>query len=127
MNSHTQIKSIDPHVLKIKTNDIHLGKIKPPAKTSSLHRNCSAQSTGSTETRPSPFEGVQTSRRNPKRKNYVDELEDMDYDNLMNISEDEAMEQRRLKLIAKKSQKKACPSVVDEELKARSDVLTKKW
>jgi hypothetical protein len=37
------------------------------------------------------------------------------------------MEQRRLKLIAKKSQKKACPSVVDEELKARSDVLTKKW
>jgi hypothetical protein len=70
---------------------------------------------------------VQTSRRNPKRKNYVDELEDMDYDNLMNISEDEAMEQRRLKLIAKKSQKKACPSVVDEELKARSDVLTKKW
>lgn len=52
-------------------------------------------------------EGVRTSRRKPKRKKYMDELEDTDSDDLMDSSEEEAAEQRRLKRIAKNKKKKA--------------------
>eukprot|EP00804_Cyclotella_cryptica_P019561 CCRYP_014309-RB/>CCRYP_014309-RB protein AED:0.05 eAED:0.05 QI:460/0.93/0.87/1/0.73/0.5/16/4750/1370 len=105
-SAHIQIKSVDPLVIRIKTDGIPFRNSNIASKTSRIRRKSSAQSLASTDASPSPSDGIRTSGRKPRRKRYIDELENTDSDDFMTSGEEEEAEKRRMKRIAKKKQKK---------------------
>ncbi|KAL7487630.1 hypothetical protein ACHAW6_013214 [Cyclotella cf. meneghiniana] len=106
-SAHIQIKSFDPLVIKVKTDGILIRNSYIPSKMSRIRRKSSAQSVTSADASQSPSDGIRSSGRKPKRKRYIDELENTDSDDLMTSGEEEEAEKRRIKRIAKKKQKKA--------------------